>query len=209
MDGNETPEDAFRYHFGLRENTLVSVFCVGKQPLDGDEIAARDNGFVMVPPNVLVAVFPVFLRFVVQIIGGKGFPGEDIPAVPFVLENAEDASCGPYGIAFFGFAAGIGQDTGNLRAGITIQVKEENKTDNPRFFFVDGKVPVLVPVIAKEGRGEEDAAFEAHFYGCVHDFAFVMAFFLRERGEEGKAEIIAGIQGINVFRFKKYADGGL
>ena len=135
------------------------------------------------------------------------FTGQDIPAVPFVLKNAEDASGGPYGIAFFCFTPGIGQDTGNLTAGITVQIQEENKADNPRFFFVDGKVPVFVTVIAKEGRSEEDAAFEAHFYGCVHDFAFVMAFFLRKRGKEGKAKFIAGIQGIDIFRFKKYADG--
>ena len=70
----------------LRKEPFVFIARVPQKMLDCDKVIPGDDGLMVVFLQILVAVLPVFLGFMVQIVRRSGFAGEYIAAVALVLK---------------------------------------------------------------------------------------------------------------------------
>ena len=124
---------------------------------------------MMVPLDILLPVLPVFLRFMCLKIRCVGFPCPHIPAVAFILDHAIDRARIPYFVTKLCPSSIAGEQVSDLTGRPSIEIQVINHLHRFRLVGIDHKVTVLIKIVPKKLRCQEDAFAEPALDRPVHD----------------------------------------
>ena len=206
MEHHKTPQQPLVYHPELWEKGFIAIFGVIQQMLCGDIILPGNDGFVMVPIEALGPVAFILLGFVCEVVGGKGFSGEHVPAVAFVAQHLRHRVGRPPKIAQICFPSLACEDFRNLAGGIAVKVQVKNQFYRGGFLGVDHQVPFAVMGIPQQLGSQGQPAVQAHPQGSLHASAAGVGFLLGHSGLEGQGHLGIFLQGENALAFKKHPD---
>lgn len=208
MEHHEAPQQPLVHHPKLWEEGFVAIFGVVQQVLDGDEILPGDNGFVMVAVKALGPVAFILLGFVGEVVGGKGFSGEHVPAVAFVAQHLHHRVGRPPKIAQICFPSLACEDFRNLAGGIAVKVQVKNQLYRGGFFGVDHQIPFAVVGIPQQLGSQRQSTIQTHPQGSLHAPAAGVGFLLSHGGLERQSHLGIILQGENALAFKEHPHRG-
>lgn len=212
VDGNESTENSAVYDLKAGQSAADMVLSVLKKRLHHLKRLPRDDGLMLVQIVVLVQVLPVLSALVLKQIRGKGFPGQNVAAVPLICENVADGAAVPVRAPGFCPAADIRQKICDIRLGPAVEICVENKADHFGLCFVDHKGRVFdivsggvpLPVIAQRRGRQQLAVLKPLGQRPDHGFPLFNGFLLGNGGEKGQHQFRVFPQRVQVIHLKKH-----
>ena len=160
----------------------------------------------MVPIEALGTVAFILFGLVGEVVGGKGFPGEHVPAVALVAQHLHHGVGRPSKIAQIRFPSLACEDFRDLAGGIAVKVQVKNQFYRRGFLGIDHQVPFAVMGIPQQLGSQGQPAVQAHPQGSLHAPAAGVGFLLGHGGLEGQGHLGIFLQGENALAFKKHPD---
>ena len=176
--------------------------------LCGDIILPGNDGFVMVAVKALGPVAFILLGFVGEVVGGKGFSGEHVPAMAFVAQHLHHRVGRPPKIAQIRFPSLACEDFRDLAGGVAVKVQVKNQLYRGGFLRVDHQISFAVMGIPQQLGSQGQPAVQAHPQGSLHAPAAGVGFLLGHGSLERQSHLGIILQGENALAFKEHPHRG-